>query len=195
MPSSGPQSMDPQRWLEEHGDYLFGYAMARVQDRALAEDLVQETLLGAIQARDRFQGDSTERTWLVGILKHKIFDYFRRNHREIPVAELLGQDEAVESLFDTRGKWKEGPLPWRDDPHSYLDQKQFWQALVRCLEELPGRLGRVFALREMEGMGSEEICNLLNITPTNLGVLLHRARMRLRKCLEIAWLGNSPGRQ
>ncbi len=185
--------MDPERWLEEYGDYLFGYAMARLQDRSLAEDMVQETLLGAMQARDRFQGRSSERTWLVGILKHKILDYIRRNQREIPVAEIGAYDEAVESLFDTRGKWTEGPLPWPDDPHSHLDQKEFWQALIRCLEELPGRLGRVFALREMEGMGTEEICNLLHITSTNLGVLLYRARLRLGKCLEIAWLGDSPG--
>lgn len=107
--------MDPERWLQEHGDYLFGYAMARVQDRTLAEDMVQETLLAAIQARDRFQGDSTERTWLVGILKHKILDYLRRNQREIPVAEVLAPDEEIESLFDARGKWKEGPIPWQDD--------------------------------------------------------------------------------
>lgn len=189
------RSLDPQRWLHDHGDYLFGYAVARLQDRALAEDMVQETLLAAIQSKNRFEGRSTERTWLVGILKHKILDHIRGKYREIPVTELLKPDESIEALFDERGRWKEGPTPWRDDPQSSLDQKEFWRALVQCLAELPDRLGQVFALREMEGLGTDEIRNMLNVTATNLGVLLHRARMRLRRCLEINWFGEISGRK
>lgn len=185
-------SPNPEKWLDEHGDYLFGYAFARLQDRGVAEDMVQETLLAALEAKDRFEGRSSERTWLVGILKHKILDHLRSHSREIPVTELLEPDGEMEALFDERGKWKEGPAPWRDDPQSFLHQKEFWNTLVQCLEELPGRLGRVFALRELEGLGTNEISNLFGVTSTNLGVLLYRARMRLRRCLEINWLGEKP---
>jgi RNA polymerase sigma-70 factor (ECF subfamily) len=194
-PAPREKSPDPETWLDEHGDYLFGYAFARLQDRALAEDMVQETLLAAIRGKDRFEGRSSERTWLVGILKHKIIDHIRSNTREIPVTELLGPDASIEALFDERGEWRDGPVPWRDDPQSALDQKEFWTTLVRCLAELPGRLGRVFALREIEGLGTNEIRNLLDLTSTNLGVLLHRARMRLRRCLEINWFGERSGRE
>jgi RNA polymerase sigma-70 factor (ECF subfamily) len=187
-PKKDPRS-DPERWLDEHGNYLFGYAVTRLRDRALAEDMVQETLLAAIQGRDRFEGRSSERTWLVGILKHKILDHIRRKNREIPVTEVVGPDESIDVLFDERGKWKYGPSAWADDPELSVTEKEFWTAFIRCLEKLPGHLGQVFALRELEGFERSEIRNLLGLTSTNLGVILHRARMRLRRCLEVNWFG------
>lgn len=181
------QALDPELWLEDHGDYLFRYALVRLQDREIAEDMVQETLLAALRAREKFQARSSVRTWLVGILKHKVLDHFRKSYREPPISDLLSSEDPSEALFDEKGKWKPGPIPWADDPRALLEQKEFWETFLRCMSDLPRRLAQVFALRELDGLKGEEICNLTKISATNLGVMLHRARLRLRRCLEINW--------
>ena len=181
------QAPNPEMWLEDHGDYLLRYALVRLQDREIAEDIVQETFLAALRAREKFQARSSVRTWLVGILKHKILDHFRKIYREPPISDLLFSEDPSEALFDEKGKWKLRPIAWADDPRAGLEQKEFWETFLRCMSELPRRLAKVFALRELEGLKHEEICNLLKISATNTGVMLHRARLRLRHCLEINW--------
>lgn len=182
---------DPATWLERHGDCLFRYALARVRDALVAEEMVQETLLAALQARRRFAGQSSERTWLVGILKHKIIDQFRRNSREQPTETIDRWTEYLARPFDADGEWRaaegEAPAVWSADARAALDGREFRQVLAGCLEALPTRIAEAFALRELDEMETAEICKTLAVSPTNLWVMLHRARAQLRRCLERRW--------
>lgn len=186
---------DPENWVDEHGDYLFGYALLRVRDRELAEELVQETFLAALKARHNFAGQSSEKTWLVGILKHKIIDHFRRVSREHSVADFEANGHE-EDLFRQTGEWvdhwkpESAPKEWANDPGRLLEQKEFWEVFKRCLAELPPRLAQAFTLREIDGFSSEEICEILNISANNLWVMLHRARALLRRSMEVNWLAS-----
>lgn len=184
---------DPAGWVDSHGDALFRYAMIRVRDRSLAEDLVQETLLAAFQGRDAFSGRSSERTWLVGILKNKIADHFRRKSREDLRDELFLREHLGAGPFDETGHWKTGPAHWGTNPADLARQADFLDHLRRCLSALPGNQADAFTLREIDGMTTREICKILEISETNLWVILHRARMRLRDCLEANWFGGKPG--
>jgi RNA polymerase sigma-70 factor (ECF subfamily) len=180
---------DPQNWPDLYGDYLYRFALLRTRETNVAEEMVQETFLAALRAKDRFAGQSTERSWLVGIMKHKIADHFRKVAREIPTDDIerLGTGEADENLFDRDGHWKvdrTAPLDWPDSPAGVLEKKQFWDVLRRCLGELPPRMAQVFTLREVDEASTDEICAMLNITSSNLWVLLHRSRKHLRGCLE-----------
>lgn len=172
---------DPATWVDRHGDTLYRYALARVHRPDVAEDLVQETLLAGLKSRDSFEGRSSEQTWLIGILKHKLVDHFRARSREAPSAEP-DRDE-TDTLFDAKGQWRSAPKAWTT-PEQSLKAQEFWAAMTRCLSALPPHLGAAFTLREIEGLKSEEVCKILEISATNLWVRLHRARLRLRQCLE-----------
>lgn len=178
---------DPDGWVDLHGDALFRFALIRLRDRSLAEDLVQETLLAAFRGRDSFSGRSSERTWLVGILKNKIADHFRRKARTISRDENLLRETLGDGPFDATGHWKSGPSDWGTDPAVLARQADFLKHLQRCLSDLPGSQASAFTLREVDGMTTREICKILEISETNLWVILHRARMRLRACLEANW--------
>jgi len=178
-----------EKWLEEHGDYLFRFAWSRLRQRDVAEDLVQETFLAALRAQDRFAGASSERTWLVGILKRKIVDHLRRKGREQPVSDIAPSDQWSDTLFDERGNWRKKPSKWCPDPSEAFEKQEFWSIFTACLGKLPGRLGHAFTLREVEELDSGEICEVLNISSNNLYVMLHRARLALWQCLEIKWFG------
>ena len=182
---------DPQDWLEKHGDYLFRCAVLRVRDQTLAEEMVQETLVAALQARDRFAGQSSERSWFVGILKHKIGDRFRKASREGARSDVKLGEREFHELFDEAGHWKiqsTGPKEWTDPSHK-RDRQEFWEVMKRCLEQLPPRMASAFVMREVDEVPSEEVCMMLNITKSNLGVMLHRARSHLRQCLEVEYMG------
>ena len=187
-----PAFSSPKEWVDLYGDFLFRYAFLRVQNRQVAEDLVQETFLGAFRSRSSFAGRSSEKTWLVGILKHKIQDYYQERSRE---AVADSDQQAMDDwryLFNERGQWKSegmGPKEWGADPGTILERKEFWDALTRCLGELPPRQAHVFSLREIDGLRGKEVCEKLNISDANLWVILYRARMHLRRCLEAKWLG------
>jgi len=183
---------DPEAWVDEHGDALFSYALSRLKNTASAEDVVQETFLAAIRSQDRYTGKSSPRTWLIGILKHKIIDLIRKESREQPAEEIENMEEPEELFFDRKGHWRIKPVDWQIHPGKILEQKEFMDVLLQCLEHLPGRLHRLFVLRELEEMDTEEICKELEITSTNLWVMLYRARMRLRGCLTENWFGGEP---
>ncbi len=160
--------------------------MARLRDRQLAEEVVQETFLAALQARDRFTGASSERTWLVAILKNKVVDLFRRAARERPVQEIAADDEVTDALFE-HGYRRTSPRVWPRDADTTVADREFREALARCLARLPDRMALAFRLREADGIGTDEICKILGVSTTNLATLLYRARARLRTCLDETW--------
>jgi RNA polymerase sigma-70 factor (ECF subfamily) len=180
---------NPAKWVDEHGDYLFRYALSRLRQRDVAEDLVQETFLAALRGRDRFAGASSERTWLVGILKRKIVDHLRRKAHEQPVSDVTDSDRWAEALFDERGHWKKKPGQWPADPSAAFEKQEFWAIFTACLRKLPERLANAFTLREVEELDSQEVCKVLNVSANNLWVMLHRARLGLWRCLEVNWFG------
>ncbi len=185
---------DPERWVEEHGDCLMGYALLRVRKAEVAEDLVQDTLLAALRARERFQGRSGERSWLVGILKNKIADHFRKHGREQNFTDLtFFADESPDRFEDNYWIHELGPRDWRPERDEVRHPAEFWQTLRACLGKLPPRVADVFLLREMEERGTEEICASLAISASNLWVMLHRARLALRQCLETNWFEEKSG--
>ena len=174
--------------------YLLRVAQLQLRDRDQAEDVVQETLLAALEAHDRFAGKSSVKTWLTGILKHKIVDAIRRKSRE-PSVSTLQQEADIDDLdvfFNEHDKdhWETKPAEWRN-PERDFEQRQFMDMMDFCLEKLPPNTARVFMLREVMELESDEICQELKITATNLWVILYRARMLLRKCLEQNWFGGA----
>ncbi|MDP3086981.1 MAG: sigma-70 family RNA polymerase sigma factor [Methylotenera sp.] len=176
-------------WLSEHGDYLYRFALARLRDPHQAEDAVQETMLAAIKSNS-FEGDSSARTWLTGILKHKIIDLQRKQIREQPLSDLMDLDDADSSMddfFGKAGRWLDKPQPL-DMPENVLQQKQFLVTLSGCLDKLPTQLATIFMMRDVHETDNENICKELEITATNAWVMLYRARMGLRKCLEMNWI-------
>ncbi|UCE19648.1 MAG: sigma-70 family RNA polymerase sigma factor [Gemmatimonadota bacterium] len=179
----------PEQWVDRYGDDLFRYALLRLRDSRLAEDIVQETFLAALRARKSFSGRSSEKTWLFGILKHKIVDHIRRASRERSVESPGTPEDTMKDLFDERGKWRVMPSEWAPDPSKILEQKEFQDVIEKCLSDLPSRLSDAFSLREMDGLDSKEVCKVLGVSTTNLWVMLYRARMRLRRCLEMNWFG------
>ncbi len=179
---------DPAMWVDLHGDVLYRFALLRVKDPHVAEDLVQETFISALRGIDRFEGGSAVRTWLVGILKHKIIDYFRRSAREVTSSDLtLLSEESDEDAMSRRAKPATPPGEWKGTPDNLLENKEFWRAFAGCLDGLTPVLRRAFSLREMDGLETGEICKILDVTATNLWVILHRARAKLRVCLETTW--------
>jgi RNA polymerase sigma-70 factor (ECF subfamily) len=171
--------------------------MLKLRDEQMAEDAVQETLLAALQAQRNFSGDSSEKTWLVGILKHKIVDLIRKKVREPTLVNVdepmeFSEDETTQAMFDESGHWITPSQDW-GNPDKVLDQKRFWEILTECLKRLPPQLALLYSLREISGMNTEDICKDLNISSTNSWVMLHRARMGLKQCFEIHWLGEKAG--
>lgn len=177
--------------LTRHRPVLFRYALLHLRDADVSEDAVQETLLAALQSNAEYAERSSIRTWLIGILKHKIADQQRRGVREIQLFEPdeVGSDEDIEGdLFNAEGNWHSPPKAW-SHPERSLEQDEFWKIYEWCQQNLPERQARVFMLRELVGLEPEEICEELGLSSTNYWVILHRARSRLRVCLEIRWFG------
>jgi RNA polymerase sigma-70 factor (ECF subfamily) len=192
-PASPPAgTTTPERWVDDHADALFAFAVIRVRDQSAAQDLVQETFLAALKAEASFAGRSSERAWLFGILRNKVVDYYRRKAREAALvdSEPLGPDEDM--FFHTEGLRKDAwldnmaPQKWAG-PDENLVQKEFQEVLHRCLARLPEKVAQVFLLREVDGLESEQICKDLNLSANNFWVMSHRARLALRRCLELHW--------
>ena len=192
---------DPVKWLENHGDLLYRTALIRVGVPDLAEDLVQETLLAAWGARDTFAGKSSESTWLVAILKRKTIDHFRRSWRDVDFSDGAAKDDFLEDFKPSgqgAGHWKaeRAPAEWGRNPEELLQNSQLRNALSQCINQLPQSLSAIFVVRELDGLSTEEICKEFSLSPSNLWVILHRARARLRRCLEKNWFAtkNPPAR-
>lgn len=191
------RSFRPENWVDQHGDVLFKYAVVRTRDASIAEEIVQETLLAALQSYDKFAGESSERTWLIGILKHKIIDHYRRVSRLSAYQPETEANLEHPEIFQQSGEWVDhfnfeiGPCEWQMPPDKAVEQAEFWAAFTHCLTGLPPRIASAFSLRELEQLSSEEICKVLEISTTNLWVMLHRARAHLRYCLEKKWFATA----
>lgn len=178
-----PELPEPSEWLDQYGDELYRYALSRLRRSHDAEDAVQETLLAAYKKRGQFEGRSHPRTWLMAILKSKILDRMRaaaRQAAETDPAEL-------DALFDASGHWRKSPKRNWNDPAAFAERAEYWRVVRGCLAKLPARMAEAFTLRTMEEEKSENVCHQLGISPANLWVLLHRARLRLVRCLELNW--------
>lgn len=177
---------NPASWVDLYADYLYRFAIIRVADQGIAEELVQETFLAAITAvnENRFHEQSREKTWLTGILKHKIIDHLRRKYRDkaLPL-ELVGESE-IETSFDASGHWRVKPGDWGRNPSDLYEQKELAKILMDCIDALKERQADAIRLREFDEKATEEICKILMISSTNYWVVLHRARMSLRRCID-----------
>ncbi|BAM04258.1 sigma-70 family RNA polymerase sigma factor [Phycisphaera mikurensis] len=193
MPPEAPSTTDPpaspERWLDDHGDALYRYARSRERDDHRAEDLVQETLLAAWAGRDGYAGVAAERAWLMGILRHKVVDEIRRNQRR--PTEALPEGEDV--FFDRRGRWKRRVDAWGVDPSAAMHEEDFHRVVDGCRAELPETLGEVFFRRYSGDEGVSEIAASLRVTAGSVSVRLHRARLAMRACLALRWLGGGGG--
>lgn len=187
--------LEPQQWVERYGDYLFNFAVVRVSDAEKAEDLVQDTFLSALKAKDNFQGMSSERTWLISILKRKIIDTYRKQYssRESSMSDYE-QNIADDTFYRTegpfKGHWLEGMGPHSHSlmPEGKLEQEELMEIIRLCISKLPSNLASAFILKMIDEAESDEVCKELGITPSNLWVMLHRARLKMRKCIENKWL-------
>lgn len=178
----------PDQWVDLYGNYMYRYALARIADAETAQDLVQEALVAAIQAFNRFQGRSSVKTWLIAILKRKIVDHYRRSSNQQITENIESVASDIDQMFNDTGHWKVMPGEWTSNPGAAYEQQEFMDVLYQCLAKLPERLAEIFMLREFEEMSTEAVCEKLSITESNSWVMLYRARMKLRKCLETNWI-------
>jgi RNA polymerase sigma-70 factor (ECF subfamily) len=193
-PNTGNESATaPDDWVAAHGDYLFNFAIGQVRDASVAEDLVQETFLAAFKGRHRFTGQSSERTWLVGILRHKICDHLRYTCRERAVRADVPASRGDDETWEEAVMWLHDVVAECQSPNRRLELGEFRTNLETALGKLPLRVAQVFQLYEVEERPNNEVCRRLNISESNLWVMLHRARKQLRSHLAEWW--NSESKQ
>ena len=178
-----------QQELQNIRPTLLRFAMLQLRNEAMAEDVVQETMLAALEGKSAFSGRSQLKTWVVSILRNKIVDHLRRASREgsLPLVDDQG-DADFDALFNGSGHWQEKPTDW-GDPAAVAEQRGFYEVLEWCMQSLPENIARVFTMREVLGFETDEICKELKISASNCWVVLYRARMRLRECLQLRWFG------
>lgn len=195
---SGQESKDtdllrPDKWVEMYGDYLYTFAFLRLKRSDVAEDLVQDTFLSAWNAREAFQNKASEKTWLTSILRNKIIDYFRKSSTKNELIrqkdDIDGMDYFFETAGDGAGHWKgtTAPAEWKKDLNNPVEAEEFRNILQACLDKLSEKAREVFVLKMMDDLETEEVCKALDITASNYWVLIHRAKMQLRVCIEKNW--------
>lgn len=184
--------LEPHLWVDRYGDYLFRYANSRLRDSNAAEEVVQETFLNGVKYQEQYSGKGAEQAWLLGILKRKIIDYVRKRNKQNQATPYEDDHDPTNQLFDEKGNWRLGAIPWSQRPDHNMESAELWKVVRDCMSNLPPNQADVFMLSIMEEMDSEEICQELSITPSNLWVRMHRARLGLAKCVGAKWF-NSDG--
>jgi RNA polymerase sigma-70 factor (ECF subfamily) len=187
--SSEIHKLNPDKWVSLHADYLYNYAVGRVNNHEISKDLVQETFFAGLKAMDNFQGLASERTWLIAILKRKIIDYYRK------INSTKGKAEVKMNFYsdgEREGEWIEERVPssWQADVDKNIENSELAFALEKCINNLPEKYAMVFRMKTIEQYETEDICNELDISSSNLWVIIHRARTQLRKCMEDNWFNN-----
>lgn len=180
--------LDPERWVDKYADALYAFTVVRVSDSGIAEDLVQETFLSAWKAKDSYKGEASEKNWLYKICKNKIIDHYRKQKHA--VVKISDREEDI--FFDDIEHWTSETKPndWGIDSEQPIQKKEFYSTLEKCKQKLKEIQQQVFVLKYMEDMDSDKICSLLGITSANYWVLIHRAKLHLRSCLEKNWINN-----
>jgi len=178
--------IDPNKWIDSYSDYLYNYTITRVSDREIAQDLVQDTFFAGLKSMKNFKGEASERTWLVSILKRKIIDHYRKINSNKGKAEVR---ISYNTDSETEGDWLEERVADQFDrtAEDNLENEELGLAIHNCIEKLPEKQATVFKLKTLLGHETEAICNELNITPSNLWVILHRARTAMAECLKHNW--------
>lgn len=180
--------LNPDQWVDLYADVLYSYTFHRVNDTGLAEDIVQNTFLSAWNARDSFKGEASEKSWLFAICKNKIIDHYRKKAKEI--IQPLAATSPTDSFFDEVEHWtkEDKPVDWGINYEQTIDGKEFYKVLSSCRKKLQEIQQSVFSMKYMEDLDSTEICKVLGITTSNYWVLIHRAKLQLRACLEKNWI-------
>ncbi|WP_298475118.1 sigma-70 family RNA polymerase sigma factor [uncultured Maribacter sp.] len=178
--------LNPNIWVDQYADYLFNYAVTRVSDAEIAKDLVQETFFAGLKSAKNFKGDAAERTWLVAILKRKVIDHYRKINSKKGKAEVRMN---YSSISDSDGDWLEEQVadPFSTTNNSFLENEELGAAIQDCISKLPKKQSQVFVMKTIQGIDTEDICNELGINPSNLWVMIHRARTALMGCLNQNW--------
>lgn len=178
--------LTPNKWIDHYADYLFNYTISRVNDKETAQDLVQETFLAGLKSMKNFKGEASERTWLISILKRKIIDHYRKINSKKGKAEVR---MTYNNNMETEGDWLEEQVadPFDKTAEDTIENKELGNAIHNCLSKLPEKQATVFRMKTIEGYETEVICNELNITASNLWVIIHRARTAMAACLEDNW--------
>ena len=181
--------LNTDKWIDNYADYMYNYAVVRVNDGDLAKDLVQDTFFAGLKSAKNFQGKSTERTWLISILKRKIIDHYRK------INSNKGKAEVRMNFYDNgenEGNWLEERVPqsWDNQSEKSIENEELKSQLESCIDALPEKYGMVFRMKTIQEFETEEICKELDITASNLWVIIHRARTQLRKCMEDNWFNN-----
>lgn len=177
--------LQPQLWVNRHADYLYSYALSRLNDEETARDLVQETFLAALEKTGTFRGDSSERTWLTAILKFKVIDVYRKQSR---TAKTVAPEEEFFEAELHHWKKEHWPMPFGVEDHDPLHNKEFMSVLQKCMQRLPPLWLSVFRMKHLDDEGTDEICAALKLTSSNYWVIIHRAKVNLRSCLQKNWL-------
>lgn len=172
-------------WVQLYSDGLYSWALHKTSNKETAEDLVQETFLVAVKSAEQFRGDSNPKTWLFSILNNKINDHFRKSYRN----PVISDDAIIDLIFDETEHWKESqkPQPWLTEQSNLFDDAEFQAEWQKCLQRLPAHWNAAVQLKFIDEKKSEEVCQELAITDTNFWQILHRAKLQLRKCLELNW--------
>lgn len=188
--------VNPALWIDLYADYLFNFAHSRVHSKEVAEDLVQDTFLSAIKSKSSFQQKSTERTWLTSILKNKIIDFYKKKSTQKEVSVGTNDDDEKHNRYfeaegGRKGMWNIGARPehWNTDYQTPVEKGEFYIVLNSCFDKLPKQWAAVFTLKNMKDLNSKEVCKELKISSSNYWVIMHRARLQLRECLEKNWFG------
>jgi len=183
-------TLNPDLWLDKYGDYLYNYAISRVSDAETAEDLVQETFLSAFKSKDNFEGRASEKTWLASILKNKVIDHYRKTLIKDP--EQSGKKETPMSFFSKDGSWQMDLAghDWNTEASAALESAEFFKVFHNCVEGIKGKTNAAFTMKYLDEEESEEICKALEISPSNYWVMIHRAKIQLRDCLDKNWFHN-----
>ena len=185
--------VEPHLWVERYGDYLFRYANSRLRSANAAEEVVQETFLNGIKYLHQFTGKGSQQAWLLGILKRKIVDYVRKRNKHERAQPYENEHDPTNQLFDDKGNWRQGAIPWSLGPEREMESAELWQIVNDCLAHLPSGQADVVVLSVMEGMDTDQICKELAITPSNLWVRMHRARLGLANCVGSKWFSDDEG--
>ncbi|RRO16802.1 sigma-70 family RNA polymerase sigma factor [Flavobacteriaceae bacterium 14752] len=182
------KKLSPKSWVDKYSNYLFNFAITRVNDAEIAKDLISETFLAGLKSKDNFKGDSTERTWLVSILKHKIIDHYRKINSKKGKAEVK-MDYTSE---DQEGDWLEERVADHSDKtaEDNIENSELGLAIENCLETINEKQAQIFRMKTIQDYDTEAICNVFDITPSNLWVIIHRARKSLADCMDSSWFKN-----